>query len=109
MHAHDPAADADLRIYGLHADAQRDFLPRSGAGDAARSCWNRTSLGVSVAATKVAGIYFVLWLLALWLVPLVPAQAKLGPVYTPISHWCHWSSRYFYLLRRSAGTFCWIA
>src|SRR5580700_6701236 len=38
------------------------------------------------AATKVAGIYFVLWLLALWLVPLVPAQAKLGPVYTPISH-----------------------
>ncbi len=42
--------------------------------------------GYQWAATKVAGIYFVLWLLALWLVPLVPAQAKLGPVYTPISH-----------------------
>jgi hypothetical protein len=42
--------------------------------------------GYRWAATKVATIYFVLWLLALWLVPLVPAQAKLGPVYTPISH-----------------------
>jgi hypothetical protein len=42
--------------------------------------------GYKWAATKVALIYFVLWLLALWLVPLVPAQAKLGPVYTPISH-----------------------
>jgi hypothetical protein len=42
--------------------------------------------GYRWAATKVAAIYFVLWLLALWLVPLVPAQAKLGPVYTPISH-----------------------
>jgi hypothetical protein len=42
--------------------------------------------GYRWAATKVAGIYFVLWLLALWLVPLVPAQAKLGPIYTPISH-----------------------
>jgi hypothetical protein len=38
------------------------------------------------AATKVAGIYFVLWLLALWLVPLVPAEPKLGPVYTRITH-----------------------
>jgi hypothetical protein len=42
--------------------------------------------GYRWAATKVASTYFVLWLLALWLVPLVPAQAKLGPVYTPISH-----------------------
>lgn len=42
--------------------------------------------GYRWAATKVAAIYFVLWLLALWLVPFVPAQAKLGPVYTPISH-----------------------
>jgi hypothetical protein len=42
--------------------------------------------GYRWAATKVAATYFVLWLLALWLVPLVPAQAKLGPVYTPISH-----------------------
>ena len=42
--------------------------------------------GYRWAATRVAGMYFVLWLLALWLVPLVPAQAKLSPVYTPISH-----------------------
>src|ERR1700722_18443635 len=42
--------------------------------------------GYRWAATAVAAIYFVLWLLALWLVPFVPAQAKLGPVYTPISH-----------------------
>jgi hypothetical protein len=42
--------------------------------------------GYRWAATKVAGIYFVLWLLALWLVPLVPAQPKLGPVYTQITH-----------------------
>lgn len=42
--------------------------------------------GYRWAATKVAGIYFVVWLLALWLVPLVPAQAKLGPVYTRITH-----------------------
>ena len=42
--------------------------------------------GYRWAATKVAAIYFVLWLLALWLVPLVPAQPKLGPVYTQITH-----------------------
>src|SRR5580692_8114457 len=42
--------------------------------------------GYKWAATKVAGIYFVLWLLALWLVPLVPAEPKLGPVYTRVTH-----------------------
>jgi hypothetical protein len=42
--------------------------------------------GYRWAATKVAAIYFVLWLAALWLVPLVPAQPKLGPVYTPLTH-----------------------
>jgi hypothetical protein len=42
--------------------------------------------GYRWAATKVAAIYFALWLLALWLVPLVPAQPKLGPVYTQITH-----------------------
>ena len=42
--------------------------------------------GYPWAATKVAGIYFILWLLALWLVPLVPAEPKLGPVYTRITH-----------------------
>ena len=42
--------------------------------------------GYPWAASKVAGIYFILWLLALWLVPLVPAEPKLGPVYTRITH-----------------------
>src|SRR5258708_5502831 len=42
--------------------------------------------GYKWAATKVAAIYFVLWLLALWLVPLVPAEPKLGPVYTRVTH-----------------------
>lgn len=42
--------------------------------------------GYRWAATKVAGIYFGLWLLALWLVPLVPAEPKLGPVYTRVTH-----------------------
>jgi hypothetical protein len=42
--------------------------------------------GYAWAATKVAVIYFVLWLLALWLVPFVPAEPKLGPVYTRVTH-----------------------
>jgi hypothetical protein len=42
--------------------------------------------GYKWVATKVAAIYFVLWLLALWLVPLVPAEPKLGPVYTRVTH-----------------------
>src|ERR1700746_968916 len=42
--------------------------------------------GYKWAATKVAAIYSVLWLLALWLVPLVPAEPKLGPVYTRVTH-----------------------
>ena len=42
--------------------------------------------GYRWAATKVAAIYFVIWLLALWLVPLVPAEPKLGPVYTRVTH-----------------------
>jgi hypothetical protein len=42
--------------------------------------------GYRWAATKVAGIYFVLWLAALWLVPLVPAEPKLGPVNTWVTH-----------------------
>ncbi len=42
--------------------------------------------GYKWAATKVAATYFVLWLLALWLVPLVPAEPKLGPVYTRVTH-----------------------
>jgi uncharacterized integral membrane protein len=42
--------------------------------------------GYRWAATKVTVIYFLLWLLTLWLLPLVPAEAKLGPVYTRITH-----------------------
>ena len=38
------------------------------------------------AATKVAAIYAALLLAGLWIFPLVPAQAKLGPVYTKVTH-----------------------
>src|SRR4029453_11187515 len=41
--------------------------------------------GYKWAATKVAAIYSVLWLLALWLVPLVPAEPKLGPFYKRVN------------------------
>ena len=37
-------------------------------------------------ATTLAGIYTVLWLAGNWLFPLFPAQPKLGPVFTPITH-----------------------
>src|SRR6266852_864381 len=35
LHANHPAAHADLRVHGADPDAQRDFLPRAGTGDAA--------------------------------------------------------------------------
>src|SRR5215471_10459688 len=38
------------------------------------------------AATTMAAIYTVLWLAGNWIFPLFPAQAKLGPVFTPITH-----------------------
>jgi len=38
------------------------------------------------ASTIVAAIYTVLWLAANLVVPLFPAHAKLGPVFTPITH-----------------------
>jgi hypothetical protein len=38
------------------------------------------------AATTLAAIYTVLWLAGNWIFPLFPAQAKLGPVFTPITH-----------------------
>ena len=37
-------------------------------------------------ATTLAAIYTGLWLAGNWLFPLFPAQAKLGPVFTPITH-----------------------
>jgi len=38
------------------------------------------------ASTVVAAIYTVLWLAANLIFPLFPAHAKLGPVFTPITH-----------------------
>jgi len=38
------------------------------------------------ASTIVAAIYMVLWLAANLVFPLFPAHAKLGPVFTPITH-----------------------
>ena len=37
-------------------------------------------------ATTVAAIYTGLWLAGNWIFPLFPAQAKLGPVFTPVTH-----------------------
>jgi hypothetical protein len=48
-----------------------------GIGRASRQCW---------AATTLAAAYTVLWLAGNWIFPLFPAQAKLGPVFTPITH-----------------------
>lgn len=45
----------------------------------------RTS-GRRWAATTLAAIYTALWLAGNWIFPLFPAQAKLGPVFTPITH-----------------------
>jgi hypothetical protein len=38
------------------------------------------------AATIVAACYTALWAAAVWIFPLFPAQAKLGPVFTPETH-----------------------
>jgi hypothetical protein len=38
------------------------------------------------AATTLAAIYTALWLAGNWIFPFFPAQAKLGPVFTPITH-----------------------
>ena len=38
------------------------------------------------AATTLAVMYTVLWLTGNWIFPFFPAQAKLGPVFTPITH-----------------------
>jgi hypothetical protein len=36
--------------------------------------------------TKVAGIFTALWLGLLWILPLFPAEPKLGPVYQKVTH-----------------------
>ncbi len=46
---------------------------------------SRTS-GRRWASTTVASIYTGLWLAGNWILPLFPAHAKLGPVFTPITH-----------------------
>jgi hypothetical protein len=38
------------------------------------------------AVTTLAAIYTVLWLAGNWIFPLFPAEARLGPVFTPITH-----------------------
>jgi hypothetical protein len=38
------------------------------------------------AATIMAACYTVLWAAAVWIFPLFPAEAKLGPVFTPETH-----------------------
>jgi len=48
-----------------------------GIGRASGSRW---------AATTLAAIYTFLWLAGNWIFPLFPARAKLGPVFTPITH-----------------------
>src|SRR5215472_4530142 len=42
--------------------------------------------GLRWTATILAAIYTSLWLAGNWIFPLFPAQAKLGPVFTPITH-----------------------
>jgi hypothetical protein len=38
------------------------------------------------AATIVAALYMGMWLAGLWIFPLFPAEAKLGPVFTQVTH-----------------------
>lgn len=38
------------------------------------------------ASTIVASLFTVSWLVALWVFPLFPAEAKLGPVFTKVTH-----------------------
>ncbi|HEY6273971.1 MAG TPA: hypothetical protein VIX19_18470 [Terriglobales bacterium] len=42
--------------------------------------------GLRWAATKAAIFYFVVCVIAVWVFPLFPAHAKLGPVYTNVTH-----------------------
>jgi hypothetical protein len=40
--------------------------------------------------TTLAAVYTAVGLAFLWILPLVPAQPKLGPVYTPVTHFIPW-------------------
>jgi hypothetical protein len=48
-----------------------------GIGSASHQRW---------ACTMMAGIYTAVWLAGLWIFPLFPAEAKLGPVFNRITH-----------------------
>ena len=53
-----------------------------------------TALGVASrhrwGCTIVAGVYTVLGVALLWVFPLFPAEPKLGPVYSPVTHFIPW-------------------
>ncbi|HTM51139.1 MAG TPA: hypothetical protein VL285_20730 [Bryobacteraceae bacterium] len=49
----------------------------AGFGAASRQRW---------ASTKLAGMYMLFCLAALWILPLFPAEPKLGPVYHKVTH-----------------------
>jgi hypothetical protein len=42
------------------------------------------------ACTIVAGVYTILGVALLWMFPLFPAEPKLGPVYSPVTHFIPW-------------------
>jgi hypothetical protein len=46
----------------------------------------REATGTRWAATRIAGLYSAFQLALLWILPLVPAQPKLGPVLVPTTH-----------------------
>jgi hypothetical protein len=53
-----------------------------------------TALGVASrhrwGCTILAGVYSAFGLSLLWLLPLFPAEPRLGPVYTPVNHFIPW-------------------
>ena len=53
-----------------------------------------TALGVASrhrwGCTIVAGVYTLLGIALLWIFPLFPAEPKLGPVYSPVTHFIPW-------------------
>ncbi len=52
-------------------------LPLVGLGQASHQRW---------ASTKVAAIFMAFWIATIWILPLFPAEPKLGPVYYKVTH-----------------------
>lgn len=52
-------------------------FPLVGFGQASHQRW---------ASTKIAAIFMAFWLATIWILPLVPAEPKLGPVYYRVTH-----------------------